>query len=106
MWCDECQKEHSPQEFCASCGTCLLGVHGYQHDIKNYCIRVLMCLMCNALNTIEYDIVELTSKNGPPTVRELEKTFDELWGTEDEGEESFDVNILGIESWKTCEADC
>jgi hypothetical protein len=57
--------------------------------------------MCHALNTIEYDIVELPNKNGPPTVQELEKTFDELWGTEGEGEESFDVDILGVESWKT-----
>ena len=64
-----------------------------------------MCLVCNALNTLEYDIVETTSENGPPTVRELEKSFDELWGTEDEGEESFEFNILGIDIWKAYEAD-
>jgi hypothetical protein len=54
-----------------------------------------MCLMCHALNTLEYDMVEPTHENGPVTVQELEKTFDEHWGTEDEGEELFDVNILG-----------
>jgi hypothetical protein len=54
--------------------------------------------MCHALNTIEYDIVEPPHENGPLTVQELEKTFDELWGTEDEGEEVFDMKILDTES--------
>ncbi|UCD88078.1 MAG: hypothetical protein JSV01_10170 [Desulfobacterales bacterium] len=98
MWCDECQKEHTLQEFCSCCGTCLLGEYGYPHDTKNYSIRISMCLICNALNTIEYDIVEPPHEKGPPTVEELEKTFDELWGTEDEGEEVFDINILGAEN--------
>jgi len=106
MWCHECKKEHAPQEFCTCCGTCLLGEYGYQHDVRNYCIRVLMCLMCNALNTIEYDMAEPPNANAPPTVQELEKTFDELWGTEGEGEESFDVDILGAEGWKIYGAGC
>ena len=104
MWCHECEKEHIPQEFCTCCGTCLLGACGHQHDARNYSIRVFMCLTCHALNTVEYDMTEPCSENGPPTVQELEKTFDELWGTEGEGEESLDVDILGVETWKTYEA--
>lgn len=53
-----------------------------------------MCLMCNALNTIEYDVVASPPENGPLTVQDLEKTFDECWGTEDEGDEGFDTTIL------------
>jgi len=95
MWCDECKREHMLQEFCSSCGTCLLGEYGYPHENKNYSIRISMCLMCNALNTIEYDAIEPDHENGPTTVQELEKTFDELWGTEDEQEENLEVSVLG-----------
>jgi hypothetical protein len=98
MWCDDCKQERVPQEFCSSCGTCLLGEYGYPHDIRDHRIRIFMCLTCNALNTIEYDTAEPSHENGPVTVQELEKTFDEFWGTEDEGEMGFDANILGAEN--------
>jgi hypothetical protein len=52
-----------------------------------------MCLVCYAFNTIEYDIIEHDPEHGPLTVQELEKTFDEHWGTEGEADEGLGDNI-------------
>jgi hypothetical protein len=98
MWCSECKREHTPQELCDSCGTCLLGEHSHPHDDEEYCIRLVKCIVCNALNTIEYNTVEQPPEDGPPTVQELEKTFDEHWGTEGEVDEYFTDDFLGAEN--------
>ena len=98
MWCNECKEEHTPQEFCSSCGTCLVGQHSYPHDDKDQYIRLVMCLVCYAFNTIEYDIIEYDPEHGPLTVQDLEKTFDEHWGSEGEADEGLGDNIIDIEN--------
>ena len=79
MWCNECHKHHVPKEFCISCGACLVRDYGYPDDDKDYCIRLVRCLTCSALNTVEYNIVERDPSDSQPVIEELQKTFDELW---------------------------
>lgn len=96
MWCSECKEEHTAQEFCKGCGTCLLGEYGYQHGDVEHNIRVVTCLGCFKFNTIEYDTIEHHPENGPPTAQELEITFDEYWGTEGEGDTGDGDNIFDL----------
>ena len=84
MWCKDCKKRHIRPELCKICGTCLLGEYGYQHGDVEYNIRLVTCLVCFAFNAIEYDTIEHYDENRPPTVQELEKTFDEYWETDTE----------------------
>ena len=98
MWCNECKKEHTLPEFCKECGTCLLGKYAYQHGDVELHIRLVTCLVCFAFNTIEYDIIEHHPENGPPTVQELEKTFDEYWETEGEANTGDGDNIFDLEN--------
>ena len=79
MWCNECHKQHVPQEFCISCGTCLLRDYGYPDDDKDYCIRLVKCLTCGTLNTVEYNTAETGPEDSQPILEELKKRFDELW---------------------------
>ena len=79
MWCNECNRHHSSHDFCSSCGTCLIGEYGYPNDDKDYCIRLVMCLSCNALNTMEYNTTDSSPDDGPPIMSEMKKAFDELW---------------------------
>jgi len=96
MWCNECKKKHTRPEFCKRCGTCLLGEYGYQHGDVEHNIRLVTCLECFAFNTIEYDTIEHHAENRPPTVQELEKTFDEYWEADAEANRGNDYNVFDL----------